>query len=315
MLLSLSAIFTGCLKDKGFEEQIYGIKDPSGQPLGISFPATGTNGGSLDVAIDALATAQTVSVVDINLEGNEPAAADIHVNLVMNPTLVADYNTQNGTSLIALPVAQYTANLKVTIAKGQRLGSFKLVLPNSSLISPINSYGMGLSIASIDEPGYIIAANLKNIVLNISIKNKFDGVYKLKSKMLDWLNNTPFNIDNAAWTWPGEVFMITSGPNSVKMYDDYGFSQYIHPIKTTTAWSAFGSTEPKFIFDNTANTLTDCVNDFVNPSNGRAFLKNAAITTSRWDPATKNIYAAIIMKQPGRSDLQIFDTLIYVRAR
>ena len=166
------------------------------------------------------------------------------------------------------------------------------------------------------------AGNLAIMKVLISVKNKYDGTYVLKSKLLDWQNNTPFNIANTPFTWPGStssygsILMITAGPTSVKMFDDWGFGTYIHPIKTTTpSWSGFGSTEPKFTFDGTTNALTAATNDFLNPSNGRAFKVNTAVTTSRWDPVTKNIYAAIIMTQPGRSDLQIFDTLVYVGPR
>jgi hypothetical protein len=134
---------------------------------------------------------------------------------------------------------------------------------------------------------------------------------------LDWQNNSPGNIANTPWTWPGDIFMITSGPASVNMFDNWGFLTYIHPIQTTTpGWSGFGSTNPKFIFDPATNKMTDCVNDYATPPpNGRAFKMNPAITTSRWDPVTKNIYAAIILSQPGRTDLQIFDTLLYTGPR
>lgn len=317
-LLASAVLFTGCLKDKGYDNQEYGIKDPNGMSMGISFPESPDK----DFAIDAKNTTQTVTPVNINLEAGDVATTDIHVNLVQKPTLVADYNAANGTTMVALPASQFSVvSYKVTIPKGSRLGNFQLTVPNASLIDPTLSYGMGLSIASVDEPGYTIASNLKDILLKISIKNKYDGTYILKSKMTDWLNNTPFNIANTPWTWPGStssagsILMITAGPNSVKMFDDWGFGQYIHPMQSTTAWSAFGSTEPKFTFDPTTNALTAATNDFVNPSNGRAFSVNSAITTSRWDPATKNIYAAIIMTQPGRSNLQIFDTLIYVGPR
>ena len=317
-ILISAAIFTGCLKDNGFENQEYGIKNPSGGSLGISFPESPEK----DFAIDALNTAQTVTLCNLNLEADQPAPTDVHVNLVMNPTLISTYNSANGTSLVTLPTSRYTMNMKITIPKGGRLGDVQISVPNASLIDPTLSYAMGLSIASVDEAGYTIASNLKNILLLISVKNKYDGTYVLKSKLLDWENNTPFNISNQPFTWPGStasygsILMITAGPSSVKMFDDWGFGTYIHPIRTTTpSWSGFGSTEPKFTFDVTTNALTAATNDFVNPSNGRAFKVNTAVTTSRWDPVTKNIYAAIIMTQPGRSDLQIFDTLVYVGPR
>ena len=36
-LAAITMVSTGCLKDKGFENQEYGIKDPSSSPAGIGF--------------------------------------------------------------------------------------------------------------------------------------------------------------------------------------------------------------------------------------------------------------------------------------
>ncbi len=308
-LLASAVLFTGCLKDKGYENQEYGIKDPAGMSLGISIPESNEK----DFAIDAKSTSQTLTMFNVNLESDQVATTDIHVNLVQKPTLVADYNAANGTTLVALPATQHTVvTYKVTIPKGSRLGNFQITVPNASLIDATQSFGMGLSIASIDEAGYTIASNLKDILVKISVKNKYDGVYRLRCKMLDW---SAYNIGAHIWTWPNPdgIYMITSGPASVKMFDNWGFGTYIHPaiqVNQTTA-TGFGQTAPKFVFDPANDKLIDCINDFSPITNGRAFRVNPAVTTSRWDAATKTIYAAIILSQPGRPDLQIFDTLYY----
>ncbi len=316
-LLFVAAVFTGCLKDKGYDNQEYGIKDPTGMSLGVSMPESPAK----DFAIDAKATPQVVTLFNINLEAGQVAQADVNVNLVLKPTLIADYNTANGTSLVPLPTSAHSVvSFKVKIPKGSQMGNFEIAIPNASLVDPTLSYAMGLTIASVDEAGYTIASNLKDILVKISIKNKYDGTYRLRAKLLDWAAG--YGIANTPFTWPGStssqgsIHMITAGANSVKMYDAWGFITYIHPIQTTTpTWSGFGSTAPKFTFNETTNAMTAASNDFVNPPNGRAFAMNTAITTSRWDPATRNIFAAIIMTQPGRPTLQIFDTLFYVGPR
>ena len=82
----------------------------------------------------------------------------------------------------------------------------------------------------------------------------------------------------------------------------------------TPGVSGFGATKPAHTFD-ASDKLTNTVNAVPNPSNGRAFVNNPAVTDSRYDPATKTVYAAFIMTQPGFLDIPIFDTLKFVRAR
>ena len=48
---------------------------------------------------------------------------------------------------------------------------------------------------------------------------------------------------------------------------------------------------------------------------GRAFAINPAVTDSRYDPATKTIYAAYLMFQNGRPTQYIYDTLVYKGSR
>ena len=92
-------------------------------------------------------------------------------------------------------------------------------------------------------------------------------------------------------------------------------NDYTHPIQTTpTAWSRFGSYTPVFTFDATGK-LVDAPNYYINPSNGRGGKVNATVTTSRYDAATKTVYAAIMMTQPGFADFPMYDTLVFKKAR
>jgi hypothetical protein len=316
--LLISTIFisclSGCLKDKAYDD--------------YSIQSVRTNGG-VGVAEISLTTTSSVNFQLLNLEAsssdtiinlipvsiNKPSSSDVKITLVSSPTVIADYNSNNGTSYALPPASVYTiSSLVVTVPAGSTTGYLKVKFKPTDFLAGGSAFAF--QIAAVDQ-GYLISSNLNKGMVAIGVKNKFDGVYTLKSKQLDWQNNSPGNIANTPWTWPGDIFMITSGPASVNMFDNWGFLTYIHPIQTTTpGWSGFGSTNPKFIFDPATNKMTDCVNDYATPPpNGRAFKMNPAITTSRWDPVTKNIYAAIILSQPGRTDLQIFDTLLYTGPR
>jgi hypothetical protein len=68
-------------------------------------------------------------------------------------------------------------------------------------------------------------------------------------------------------------------------------------------------------FDLATDKLLSVTNTTPDDGRGRAFEMNPAVTTSRYDPATKTIYAAYFLKQTGRPNLAIYDTLVYVKER
>lgn len=302
LALMVTNIMAGCLKDKDFEDQKYGLAIK--EVKGVTFPEAPV----LVTGLDAISTPQTITTV-VHLESDEPAPQDIKVQLELDPDLATD------AGYTALLPTSFSTSLTVTIPAGKRMGELNILIPNAGNLNPTVTHGMGFRIISTDPGGITLAANFKELVVAFSIKNKYDGVYNLRSRQLDW---SSFNIGNHLWDWADEgIYLITSGANSVKMWDEWGFGTYIHPavqVNMTTA-TGFGSTEPKFIFNLADDKLIDCVNDFPNPPNGRSFTLNPAVTTSRFDPATKTIYAAIVLKHPGRPDLLIYDTLTYVRPR
>src|SRR4051812_9567556 len=117
-ILVAAAMITGlqsCLKDKGFENNEYGLKDPAGQ-LAVSIPQAVE--GIVITGVDFVNTSQTFKPLVVQLESSNPAANDIHANLVLNNALVSDYNTANGTNFAVLPTSAYNIpTLKITIPK------------------------------------------------------------------------------------------------------------------------------------------------------------------------------------------------------
>lgn len=321
LFASVSVLSVGCLKDKGFDSQQYGINDPDKQPLGIGLPIAGTK---IKHTIGLNAGSPTLQVVNnglyIKILGGVAPTTDVHVVMRLNDVLRTDYNTANGTNIVTLPVAFYNIpTLTVTIPAGQLQGIVPINFPTTVPMDPLVTYGLGISIVSVDG-NYVIAENMKNLLLEFTIKNKYDGNYGLRIMTTGW---TPFGIsDNAPATWPSatdgsSIFMITAGPNSVKMYDAWSAHDYFQVAFQTgnTTATVFGATQPRFIFDLATNALTNVVNDAADDGRGRAFQLNPAVTTSRYDPTEKKIYAAYLMKQNGRPDLFFFDTLTFKNVR
>lgn len=280
LFASLGLLLTGCLKDKGFDNQEYGINDPDTQPPGVGFPLAAAK-TKYTVALDAgVPTLQAVNgVLYVNLLGGKPASSDIHVTVVLNDALRVKYNTDNGTNIIVLPSAFYNIpTLTVTIPAGSLNGQVPINIPTTVPLDPSSSYGLGLSITAVDG-GYTIAENMKNLFLEFTLKNKYDGNYQLRIKTVGW--NAYGISDNLPGTWPSNadgtsIFLITGGPNSVRMFDEWGFGDFIQVAFTTANASAtgFGATAPRFTFNTATDALVNVSNDAPDDGRGRAFRLN-----------------------------------------
>lgn len=177
-LVTLGVGMAGCLKDKGFENNEYGINDPDDSPEGVGFPwATSTDPRILSVA--SVTTPQVVDGPTVVFFSGEKTTRDIHVNLVANQALVTAWNADpDNDPLATFPNGAYNIpSLKVTIPAGTNMGMLKINVPTTNGLDFSSVYGLGFTIASVDEPGYIIAENMKNLIIGINVKNQWDAEY------------------------------------------------------------------------------------------------------------------------------------------
>jgi hypothetical protein len=243
-----SLILTGCLKDKGFDNHEYGINDPDTQPAGVGFPlgAKAKNTVGLNVS----ATTQIVNdVVYVNLESGSAAPSDITITLALNSPLITAYNTANGTNILILsPVLYNLPSLTLTIPAGQRNVQVPINVLSTTTLDPNQTYGVGLTITAVSG-NFKIAENLKNLLIEFTIKNKYDGKYNLKGVHNRAPYLFPYNLT---------VGMITTGAASVAMYMYAPFNDYGQPIGTAPGvvnWYG-NAVSPNFQFDLTTNLCT-----------------------------------------------------------
>jgi hypothetical protein len=299
ILATMLVSSTGCLKDKGFDNNEYGINDPDTQPPGVGFPlaANKKNGYGLDVSGS---TQSVTGLIYVNLEAGSPASSDITVTLTNQSTaMVAAYNTANGTNIQVLSPSLYTVpSLTLVIPAGQRSVQVPINISSTLTLDPNKSYGLGFSITAVSN-NLKIASNLKDLLIEFSIKNKYDGKYNLKGF---------HNRSSPDYTAPYDetVHMITSGPNSVSMYWPAA-GLYAHPIKGGTSY--YGSFTTNFYFDLSTNVLTAW--DLTPYATTVTPSVNAG---SRYDPVAKIIYASFYYNgNPGGRGF--FDTLTYLGPR
>ncbi len=289
----------GCLKDKGFDNHEYGINDPDGSPAGVGFVngtgARAKNSYGLDVG-----TNLKIPDIVINFDAGVAPTKDVRITLVVDPTIVTDYNAANGTNTQVLPTSAYSFPLTVTIPAGQRLVSFNISIPSSINLNPTIEYGIGIRIASVDG-GFVIARNLRNLFYAINIKNKYDGKYNLRGFHNRPGLDLPYNVT---------VYMITTGPSSVAMwYLPPGPDTYAHPINGNGG-QYYGTFTSNFTFDAT-NKMTAW--DWTPyPTTLPTTVDPAG--TSRFDQVTKIIYfSGWYNNNPGGR--KFTDTLRYLGPR
>lgn len=309
LLLAFSSSLLSCLKDKGYDNQDYGIQ--AKEVVGVSFPESPKS--PILTSLSSLTTEQTLST-NLILESDAVASTDVVVQLVNNPTLVAS------SGYTGVPSGGVIIQTSATIKAGSTIIPVVLRFPNSTLLDATKTYAVGLSISSVSPNGYTIASNMKDIVIAFSIRNKYDGIYTLKGQ---------FFHPSAAPGYPTFttplIELQTTGPNTVKLFSRVpGLVGFFHPWVGTTggAFTAFGSQEPEFTVNPTTNVVT-VQNSFPGAvtlyTMGKGF--NNAGYNSRWVETSKTVFACFGYGLSGGGDFSatasrlFIDTLIRTGSR
>lgn len=320
LFILLVTINTGCLKDKGFNNNEYGINDPDNSPNGIGFVQgiKFINPITLKLSSDA----QTISApLTLSILGNHPHDHDIKVQLAIDTSIIGNYNRDNAglanfTALEILdPSLLSLQNEIITIAPGSQTANVVLNISSTLNLNPALKYGIALRIVN-NDAGYPISSNRDEILLQSVILNAYDGVYQLHGQFYH-----P-TLANSFPTFTFNVELWTTGPNSVIMYSPY-YLDFLHPLSVTTNGSitAFGDQSPEYT---------------INPSTHEVSVQNVyagAVTfytmgagydnngyDSHWDSVNHKIYACFgyninnSIFNPTQSREWI-DTLIYTGPR
>lgn len=283
-LIAIVILQTSCLKDKGFDNQEYGINYPgSVSGNGVGFNLEGGSSNFKTAGINAQSTPQQVdpSVMTLALYSSTTVAtADVHVHVSADPTLIDEYNAANGTQIVPLDPAVYNVQtLDPVIPQGSQNTALNVTVNSTATLDPTVVYGVAFRINSVDA-GYTIAENMKTIIVQILIKNRFDGVYEVTGTALRIVGGAPDAALSGTIT-PYEVDYSTSGANSVQHEGSFHWANW-----TSAGGSSLpGGYEPNVEFDPT--TL-----DVVSVTSINSAISNQTGTSydQHYDPITKKMY-------------------------
>lgn len=204
------AFFTSCLKDTQ-------VISPEGTHNVVEFGNVSNilsgadNPYRLYVAAFPVSPLDTL-VIPVNFAGANHASKDITVKIDVDNSVVDSLNVRqyidddgkpdSDRFLQPLNPALYTMPASVVIKKGS-LGTELLIPIKIDQIDFDASYAIGLTIT--DASGEIISGNFNKIVVNVTPKNDYDGVYEYK--MDGWFTTTR-TVPDAA--------LETTGANTVR---------------------------------------------------------------------------------------------------
>jgi hypothetical protein len=302
---------TSCLKD------VKGTTDPSGSNSVVEF-----QNSSIPVSYTSVYPQYNSSLifapdtagfnVNVNYAGaNNGAPQDIKVDLALDQDALDKFNADQQTNFVIPSSDLYTMQTSVTIPRGKRDATIRVIINRTSNFDYGSAYALPLKISAASYG--IVSSNFGTAMYTFSGRNKYDGTYSYTAELDGW---GAYGIADGegSYTLDNNIGVVTASATAVTTSDkDYG--NLLLAFTTGGGKTGFGATTPLFTFDPATDKLVSVVNTTPPDSRNRTLKLDPAVTTSRYDPTTKTIYAAFIMSQTGRPDQHFYDTLVYQGVR
>ncbi len=211
----------------------------------------GKTGGS--VAMDFSNEVITVDLTELRLFTRSWAKEAAKVKVVNDPTVVADYNAENGTGYTAVPSGAFSFESdELTLTESDRKKVVQIKIKPSILLG--GSYAIGLAIAEVNDGEVSQLAG--KVMIAVSVKNKYDGVYRVTGSCVDALGvyTGIYPLD--------DVELRTAGANSVDYLDPTytvgpPFFNNLYIIENIATGAPAWLYSPRFVFNTTTDKATD----------------------------------------------------------
>ncbi len=232
------------------------------------------------------------------------------VTLLVNPAIIDEYNEANETSFEVLPASFFTwaptdvvtysgNNVSVAFGNGQLYGDIAINLDGSKWTNLAQKYALAFEVK---ETGGISpsSAMADTIVVELGLKNTWDGVYKWTGTLTDNTNATITHISGPYGEQYGdyELELQTVGETKVAMFDPILWSDFMYPMYSG-GWSGYGSFAPVFEFDKATNKIISVTNYYGQPAGNTRSAQLDPSGENYYDPETKTIKVKYFMLQPS----------------
>ncbi len=251
-----------------------------------------------NIALDAVPGVLNLKVLEVRRDAISEAELNkaITVKVSPNPSAIAAYNVAHPNSPLTL-FSNYTndpsnpfdgTSWTLDFAPGEFVKYIKINLdPTTMDFSKRNVLGFKLE----EVTGAQVSSASKEAIVEVAVKNKYDGVYMLTGTMVDAANPGLLGVDQ-------EIQLITTGANTVKMIPtDLGIEG--HLILNGGSLSYYGSYGPVFTFDPATDKVVAVTNIYGQPAGNTRSAEIDPTGDNIYDPVTKEIRVKYFMKQPS----------------
>jgi len=284
LFLSLAIVFASCVKKDSFYDE--NTTEPNRKAVVQLY---GAENEINTIALNVVPTTEDVVLIEVvrypssQAEANQP----LTVKLTKTTTLINDYNANNGTNFIELPLNSYTLSddiSQLTFAPGESIKQVKIHLKKDQL-NLSQAYAIGFTLDQVGS-GAVINDGLKAVLYSIGLKNSYDGVYSYVSGFVQRYSSPGVpqadNLSGPLGPSNPDVELVTTGAYTVNFTGPGG------PAGLTWSgpMSGVAGIDP-------LKATVDPGTNLVTMSSFNATLANWAGHVNKYDPATKTFTLAI----------------------
>ena len=255
-----------------------------------------------------------VPLFSVRKDANNNASLMKSANVVLTRinSLVDRYNADNGTDYEQLPDSLYTLGAGVTnsgntytmnMAAGEFAHDLSINL-NGSKWNLSHKYALAFALTSPGTGNYV-ASGRDTVIALISVKNKYDGVYKITGTFLD------VSAVGAGFTaaYPLQWELWTTGTNSCVVVDNYylGIPGYVFTNGGSLTY--YGSFGLNINFDLATDAVTSVTNYYGQPAGNTRSAVLDPSGLNKYDGSSKTIKIKYFMTQPS-----VITTAPYIRS-
>ncbi len=251
------------------------------------------------IALDFVNGFQDVDLITVrrNVPNNGELNKPLDVVIMEDADAVTEYNTVHKTSYIPLPADAYTIDAgnpksgtdwTLKMQPGEFAKPVRIQL-DATKMDLSKQYAFGFKLK--DAAGNAISNAYNAVIVEVGVKNKYDGVYEVTGTMVDVVNASLTGYYPLSWD------LRTAGAAKVKVYDRQTGTQ-THLISSGGALSQYGT----FGLDVTFDPASDAIVSIKSPYEPAANTRAAALDESgenRYDAATKTVKIKYFMLQPN----------------
>lgn len=312
---STALFFTSCLKDDR------NLIDPANTNNVVEFANTAnlvspttSRYPLLSVNIPMLPSVTYNAVVSYSGANNAPEDITVEVD-VADPSIITAYNTQNRPPVpfVPVPTTLYSIPTKtVVIQKGTRQVNLPITFTNSNLLFA-QGYALALTIKSVRPSNHIISGNFNTMLYSLNGINQLDGIYTLKYRF--GTNDRNFDITPVTWFY-SDVTLVTASVNTSTMRNlnaGTSVTTGVHAATSIGLPTSIPTFVPLLTYDLASLRITNITNNTT--TSPRTAVPNPLVTDNRLDAASKTVFASFLLRETGRPDMIINDTLIYKSPR